>query len=32
MSSIADDVDVKYISMADNKNTLIFTCKGDFAT
>ncbi len=32
MSIIADDVDIKYIDMADTRDTLIFTCKGDFAS
>jgi hypothetical protein len=31
MSIIADNVDLKYIDIKEMRNTLIFSCKGDFA-
>jgi hypothetical protein len=32
MSIIADNVDVKYIDYPHMRDTLIFTCKGEFAS
>lgn len=31
MSIIADNVDLKYIDIPTMRDTLIFTCKGEFA-
>ena len=31
MSIIADNVDIKYVDVPNTRDTLIFTCKGDFA-
>ena len=32
MSTIAENVDIKYIDIPDMRNTLIFNCKGEFAS